>query len=207
MYRRSDDPVSFLLKPEDGLPIIYRAMTVGDLAEVSRLERESMAQPFSEAHIRHTWESTSKYGWRILGTCNDPVSGPVLAYCCYLLQGDEAHILRLGCGLQVRGQRLGSWLMLNVLQEFQETHRRWVHLEVRRSNARARRLYRRLGFREVGCRKHYYPDQEDAMLLSLEIQPTDRNTRQWEQLRWQTQEELIRYWAASDRNDYLQKVS
>jgi ribosomal protein S18 acetylase RimI-like enzyme len=42
-----------------------------------------------------------------------------------------------------------------------------VHLEVRASNEAARRFYGELGFDEVGARPRYYPDGEDAVLLSL----------------------------------------
>jgi ribosomal-protein-alanine N-acetyltransferase len=45
-------------------------------------------------------------------------------------------------------------------------------LEVRQSNLRARALYRRRGFAEVGLRKGYYPaalQREDAVVMSLPI--------------------------------------
>ena len=45
-------------------------------------------------------------------------------------------------------------------------------LEVRESNRRARALYRRLGFVEVGRRRDYYPalnGREDALVLSLNL--------------------------------------
>jgi N6-L-threonylcarbamoyladenine synthase len=41
-----------------------------------------------------------------------------------------------------------------------------VHLEVRASNAAARRLYAGLGFDEVGLRARYYDDGDDAVLLT-----------------------------------------
>jgi N6-L-threonylcarbamoyladenine synthase len=41
-----------------------------------------------------------------------------------------------------------------------------VHLEVRASNAVARRLYAGLGFDEVGLRARYYADGDDAVLLT-----------------------------------------
>jgi ribosomal-protein-alanine N-acetyltransferase len=40
-----------------------------------------------------------------------------------------------------------------------------VCLEVRVGNREAISLYRRLGFRETGCRKRYYQDGEDAVLM------------------------------------------
>ena len=43
-------------------------------------------------------------------------------------------------------------------------------LEVRVSNAPARQLYERLGFKTVGVRKGYYVDtQEDALIMWVEL--------------------------------------
>jgi ribosomal protein S18 acetylase RimI-like enzyme len=45
-------------------------------------------------------------------------------------------------------------------------------LEVRQTNLRARALYRRRGFAEVGVRKGYYPaavQREDAVVMTLPV--------------------------------------
>ena len=51
----------------------------------------------------------------------------------------------------------------------------WIWLEVRLSNARARAIYARHGFQEVGQRKNYYPSaegpREHAVLMSLKLWP------------------------------------
>jgi ribosomal-protein-alanine N-acetyltransferase len=47
-----------------------------------------------------------------------------------------------------------------------------MFLEVRPSNARALRLYRKAGFAEVGTRPGYYPahdGKEDALILAMEL--------------------------------------
>ena len=49
----------------------------------------------------------------------------------------------------------------------------WIWLEVRDSNARAREVYLKHGFAEVGLRKNYYPaaggQREDALVMSLKL--------------------------------------
>ena len=58
-----------------------------------------------------------------------------------------------------------------MLSRAQHADRLW--LEVRESNARARNLYLRYGFRHIGVRKGYYPalhgKREDANVMSLEL--------------------------------------
>jgi ribosomal-protein-alanine N-acetyltransferase len=48
-------------------------------------------------------------------------------------------------------------------------------LEVRFSNARARQIYERYGFKAVGLRRNYYPlapfKREDAVVMSLPLTP------------------------------------
>ena len=42
-------------------------------------------------------------------------------------------------------------------------------LEVRASNEAAVRLYRGTGFAQVGMRREYYREDEDAMLLHMQL--------------------------------------
>ena len=47
----------------------------------------------------------------------------------------------------------------------------WMTLEVRRSNKIAQNLYHKLGFIDVGYRKRYYENSEDALIMALEQLP------------------------------------
>ena len=47
----------------------------------------------------------------------------------------------------------------------------WMTLEVRRSNVAAQNLYHKLGFIDVGYRKRYYENSEDALIMALEHLP------------------------------------
>jgi len=47
----------------------------------------------------------------------------------------------------------------------------WMTLEVRRSNKAAQALYHKLGFIDVGYRKRYYENSEDALVMALEHMP------------------------------------
>jgi ribosomal protein S18 acetylase RimI-like enzyme len=41
-------------------------------------------------------------------------------------------------------------------------------LDVRESNIPAQNLYKKFGFKQVGIRKQYYPDKENALLFSID---------------------------------------
>ena len=46
---------------------------------------------------------------------------------------------------------------------------RVVYLEVRAGNVIARRLYRQLGFRDLGVRRGYYGPGQDAIVMELRL--------------------------------------
>jgi ribosomal protein S18 acetylase RimI-like enzyme len=84
---------------------------------------------------------------------------------------DEAHLIDLivlsSWRLRGFGRALGERLILHA----KERGLRAIFLEVRRGNVPARRLYAALGFELTGERKAYYPDGEDALLMSLGLRP------------------------------------
>ena len=65
----------------------------------------------------------------------------------------------------MQGRGLGIRLLQRLVAHVQQINSTSVFLEVRESNAAARALYRKAGFREIGRRKSYYSNPlEDAIL-------------------------------------------
>jgi ribosomal-protein-alanine N-acetyltransferase len=99
--------------------------------------------------------------------------GAVLGYYVAMPGVDEMHLLNLT--VAPAWQRRGhSRVLLEALERrCQELALATLWLEVRAGNQRARQLYERRGFVEVGVRKHYYPaglaKREDALLMSMPV--------------------------------------
>ncbi len=82
---------------------------------------------------------------------------------------DEGEILNLAVAPDGRRRGLGHALVRRVLEGLTSRGAQAIYLEVRESNASARRLYAGHGFREVGRRKQYYRRPvEDAIVLRLD---------------------------------------
>lgn len=92
---------------------------------------------------------------------------PLLGQGGFWLMGEEAHIVTIAVDPAWRRHQLGKWLLLTLLAEARRRGAQTVTLEVRPSNAPALALYRKLGFVQIGQRRRYYPDGEDAYVLEL----------------------------------------
>jgi len=94
------------------------------------------------------------------------VAGYVVAQCA----ADEGEILNLGVAVAHRRRGVGRALVEHVLAALGVRGVRVVYLEVRESNAGARRLYEALGFGEVARRARYYRRPiEDAVVLCAAV--------------------------------------
>lgn len=90
------------------------------------------------------------------------LAGYIVAQCA----ADEGEILNLGVAAAQRSQGIGRALVQRMLAVLAGRGVRQVYLEVRQSNAVARRLYESVGFAEVARRPRYYRRPvEDAVVL------------------------------------------
>lgn len=100
--------------------------------------------------------------------------GELLAYFLAMKGYEELHLLNITVAPVWQGQGLARRLLDELCRQSLQLGCRQVWLEVRQSNARARALYLRYGFVEVGLRRAYYPaaagQREDAVLMSLHLQ-------------------------------------
>jgi ribosomal-protein-alanine N-acetyltransferase len=99
------------------------------------------------------------------------------AVCGYLVAHrvmDEVHVLSLAVEPGVRRRGAASALLAAALAAERAGGARIAHLEVRATNAAALAFYARAGFREVGRRRRYYPDGDDALLLAAVLVPVRR---------------------------------
>jgi ribosomal-protein-alanine N-acetyltransferase len=90
----------------------------------------------------------------------------VAGFCSFWLVCDEMHINNLALRPQCRAQGVGTALLRGAIAAATELGARRAILEVRASNAPARRLYERIGFYVAGTRRAYYTHPvEDALIL------------------------------------------
>ena len=133
-----------------------------DLKGVLEIESESFANPWTremyDSELRNP-DVCHIYVARISG-CQ------VAGFCAFWLVVDQMHVNNLAVRPSYRGRGLGSALISHALMEAFRSGAQFSILEVRRSNAEARKLYERFGFKVVGTRLAYYKNPiEDALVL------------------------------------------
>src|SRR5207253_2646093 len=105
--------------------------------------------------------------WRCV---REGAGAPPLGYVVAWFAADEGEIANLAVDPPARGRGLGAALLDAALAEASGRGVTAVYLEVRESNATARRLYASRGFVEVGRRRGYYrKPPEDAIVLRCAV--------------------------------------
>jgi len=150
---------------EDNSQLQYRRLTHADLDAVHALELQCFTAPWSREAFVSEFNAPHRaiyYGALFNNT--------LLAYGGYWLVLDEAHITNIAVHRQARRQGIGLGLMRILEADAAQRQVALLTLEVRRSNLAAQSLYGGLGYKQVGIRKRYYPDNaEDALIFTKEL--------------------------------------
>ena len=143
-----------------------RKMKDTDIAAVSRIEKLTHIQPWSENVLTDCYHSD----YLCLVAEEDDYQKELKGYIILSQVLDEAHLLNLCVSLSYQGFGLGRELTARGIKEVVKRGARKMFLEVRRSNMRAIRLYESFGFSEIGIRTNYYQGSslsEDAVVMAL----------------------------------------
>ncbi|MCG6796525.1 ribosomal protein S18-alanine N-acetyltransferase [Geobacillus sp. YHL] len=148
-----------------GINVQFRPMTIHDIDEVVQVERASFTSPWSRESFYNEL-MYNRYAKYIVMVYN----GRIIGYGGMWLVIDEAHVTNVAVLPQFRGQKLGEALMRRLMDMARQHGAAMMTLEVRVSNHVAQSLYRKLGFRNGGIRKRYYPDNfEDALVMWVKL--------------------------------------
>ena len=168
------------------LKVDIAAMRVEDIPDVHAIERASFPVPWPAYAFRQELETN-----RLARYLVARVGGEVVAYGGIWMMVDEAHVTTFAVLPEHRRGGIGSRLLLALMDLAVELAANVATLEVRISNADARRLYERFGFRPVGVRPRYYSDNaEDALIMTTEELPSAAMRERLERLRAELSPEL-----------------
>lgn len=138
----------------------FREMAPEDADDVEIVERACFAIPWSRDSF---WkEAANENTLYILALDGDRVIG----YAGCWISFEECQITNVAVLPEYRGQCVGTKLFGAIIAAVKEKGVTAMTLEVRPSNAPARALYAKYGFKDAGRRPHYYQDDgEDAIIM------------------------------------------
>lgn len=165
-------------------PFELRDLGVADLDAMMVIETGSYPFPWSRGNFVDSLSS----GYRARGLWAAPLPvtgsglaraavgaepGPLVAYAWAMEGVEELHLLNLTVHPEHRRSGHAKRLLDDLVVWAVPRALWWMWLEVRASNAAARRLYEAYGFEEAGLRRGYYPNvrssREDAVLMRLDM--------------------------------------
>jgi ribosomal-protein-alanine N-acetyltransferase len=152
---------------EEQVRPILRDMRREDLPAVMEIERRSFAQPWSRAFFEK--ELATPFAHLVSAVEQADGQSLIIGYSCTWRVADEVHLLNVAVHPERRGLGIGRVLVEAVLDESRAASARLISLEVRAGNVVARRLYRRLGFVDVGVRRGYYAPGQDAIVMEFRM--------------------------------------
>jgi [ribosomal protein S18]-alanine N-acetyltransferase len=154
--------------PDEGSAVRLREMNRADMAAIIALEQElfpedawspeMFAAEFAQPPARRLY-LVAEEGNALIGYAGMMFTG-----------GSQADVVTLAVAPARWGEGTGTALLTALVDEAEKRGYREVLLEVREDNPRARGLYLRHGFAEIGIRRGYYqPSGVDAVVMRKEL--------------------------------------
>ena len=142
-------------------------MAVADLDTVLAIESAVYEFPWTRGNFIDSL--AAGYAAQVLRAAD----GTLCAYNVSMPGVQETHLLNLTVAPAWQHRGLARGLLDVLVADSRTQGALWLWLEVRESNQRARDIYRRYGFAQIGWRRGYYPaaagQREDACVMRLPL--------------------------------------
>lgn len=144
--------------------LTYTRMTMEDLPEVLKIERESFPNPWSQAMFERDILHN-----KLAHIFSVRLADVFVGYYSLWKIVDEGHLVTLAVHPDRRHRGIGEKICLEAIRLAGEMNILKMTLEVRENNREAIRLYNRFGFVKAGVRLKYYEDGSDAWIMDLHL--------------------------------------
>ena len=94
------------------------------------------------------------------------LNNQIVGFAGIWLSVDDIHITNIVVKKNCRNQKIGSLMLNNLIELCENRTQKSITLEVNSNNIPAQKLYQKFGFKNVGIRKKYYNNTEDAIIMT-----------------------------------------
>jgi ribosomal-protein-alanine N-acetyltransferase len=145
-----------------------RAFRNEDLSQVMAIEKASFPDPYNEPFF---WWLKLQVGERFIVAEKEKIVG----YAISEIRRGRGHIISMAVSPDCRRAGIGSALLRESIARLAPKVRE-IYLEVRSGNEAAIKLYEKFSFRRTSeVRKRYYPDGEDALVMTRQSEIASRS--------------------------------
>ncbi len=137
---------------------MIRKMVVADLDKIMPMENSLYKTPWSKQMFEDELIKNKFANMYVLEKNNE-----IVGYIGAWMVSDNATITKVSVDKRFQGQGYSKILMDEIIKVAKDAD--FIFLEVRVSNIKAHNLYLSYGFKDVGIRKKYYSDGEDAIAM------------------------------------------
>lgn len=130
------------------------------IADILNVERECFIKPWSEKMFKEEIEGKFSHYYVI------EEDGHAVGYMGMWSLSGEGHITNVAVSKAHRNKGYAKALISHFIEIAKRENLDFLTLEVKESNTPAISLYKSFGFTQVGVRKNYYENSEDALLLT-----------------------------------------
>lgn len=128
--------------------------------DILKVEKECFKDAWSEKMFKE--EISGKFSHYFVAI----VDNHAIAYMGMWSLSGEGHITNIAVAKNYRRCGIAKALISHFIEIAKRDNLEFMTLEVRASNTPAISLYKSFGFLDVGVRKNYYYNKEDALLLT-----------------------------------------
>ena len=137
---------------------------INQIEDILSIERISFTRPWTRNQITKDLQNGfNSENWVY------KLNGNVIGYIFVSKIEDQFHLNNIAVHPDFLGQKIGSSLIKHIIMRAKNRKVNIILLEVSINNITARKCYKSLGFIQVGIRKNYYSQGDDAILYDLEI--------------------------------------
>lgn len=143
---------------------MIREMVLEDLDQVLALEKQCFAQPWTLDNLRYELEGNPfSHGWVLID------EEEIVGYTFLWETFETGQIAKIGVDPKKRRKHFADQLMKAMDHRAVNAGCEVITLEVRASNVAARKLYEKNGYIQMNISKKYYPDGEDAIIMTKPV--------------------------------------
>ena len=146
------------------MSFLIRQVEAGDLTGVYAIEKECFHDPYPIEFLEHLIKTENSRFYVATQ------AGRIVGYAVATASGREGHVVSVAVDPSHRRMGMGAGLLASVTCKLVEAGVDRIHLEVRKGNRSAIFFYERMGFQRFSEIKRYYPDGEDAWVLTRQAE-------------------------------------